>query len=164
MKIRKLAKDKTQQQKMADAYNKVLTTLLQAVYTDVLKDEGVKSEKDITQEQERFYFDAVDALRQIYLYGSHFYVQLTDFKQVQESTLQVTRSPGNSVLILGCGMLIVGVFLLFYISHQRLWLVLYRDDAGKQQLLFAGSGNRNAADFRAHYHDLTERLDSLLKA
>ena len=40
--IRKLTSDKAQQQKMADAYTKVLTTLLQAVYFDVLKDEGVK--------------------------------------------------------------------------------------------------------------------------
>lgn len=163
-KIRKISSDKAQQQKMADAYNKVLTTMLQAVYVDVLKDEGVKSAKDITPAQERFYFDAVEALRQIYLYGSQFYVQLTDFKQVQQSTLQVTRSPGNIVLYLGCAMLIAGVFLLFYISHQRLWLVLYRDETGQQQLLFAGSGNRNAADFRTHYHDLAERLDSLLKA
>ena len=162
--IRKISSDKAQQQKMAEAYDKVLTTMLQAVYSDVLKDEGVKSAKDITPAQERFYFDAVDALRQIYLYGSQFYVQLTDYKQVQQSTLQITRSPGNIVLLLGCAMLIAGVFLLFYISHQRLWLVLYRDEAGRQQLLFAGSGNRNAADFRAHYHDLADRLDSLLKA
>jgi len=162
--IRKISSDKAQQQKMAEAYDKVLTTMLQAVYSDVLKDEGVKSAKDITPAQERFYFDAVDALRQIYLYGSQFYVQLTDYKQVQQSTLQITRSPGNIVLLLGCAMLIAGVFLLFYISHQRLWLGLYRDEAGRQQLLFAGSGNRNAADFRAHYHDLADRLDSLLKA
>lgn len=162
--IRKLAPDPAQQKKMADAYTKVLTSLLQAVYFDVLKDEGVKSEKDMTQAQTRFYFDAVDALRQIYLYGSPFYVQLTDFKQVQSSTLQITRSPGNVVLYLGCAMLIAGVFLLFYISHQRLWLVIYRDETGQQQLLFAGSGNRNASDFRTHYHDLTDRLDSLLKA
>ena len=162
--IRKLTKDPAQQKKMADAYTKVLTSLLQAVYTDVLKGEGVKSEKDITPAQERFYFDAVDALRQIYLYGSPFYVQLTDFNQVQQSTLQITRSPGNVVLILGCAMLIAGVFLLFYISHQRLWLVVYKDESGNQQLLFAGSGNRNAADFRTHYHDLADRLDSLLKA
>jgi len=162
--IHKITQDPAQQQKMADAYTKVLTSLLQSVYFDVLKGEGVKSEKDMTQAQTRFYFDAVDALRQIYLYGSPFYVQLTDFKQVQQSTLQITRSPGNIVLYLGCAMLIAGVFLLFYISHQRLWLVLYRDEAGQQQLLFAGSGNRNAADFRTHYHDLADRLDSLLKA
>ncbi|MEJ2359961.1 MAG: cytochrome c biogenesis protein ResB [Gammaproteobacteria bacterium] len=163
--IKKMAKTKDQQAKMADAYNKVLTSLLQAVYVDVLKQDGViKSAQDITQAQERFYFDAIDAIRQLYLYGSPFYVQLTDFKQVQESTLQITRSPGNFVLILGCAMLIAGVFLLFYISHQRLWLVLYRDEDGKQQLLFAGSGNRNTADFRKHYKDLADRLDSLLKA
>jgi len=162
--IRKRTKDPAQQQKMADAYDKVLTSLLQAVYLDVLKDEGVKPAKDITPAQQRFYFDAVDALRQIYLYGSPFYVQLTDFNQVQQSVLQVTRSPGNPVLILGCVMLIAGVFLLFYISHQRLWLVLYRDEAGSEQLLFAGSGNRNAADFRSHYQALAERLESLLKA
>jgi cytochrome c biogenesis protein len=162
--IRKRTPDTAQQQKMADAYTKVLTSLLQAVYTDVLKQEGVNTDKEITQAQERFYFDAVEALRQIYVYGSPFYVQLTDFKQVQQSTLQITRSPGNSVLILGCVMLIAGVFLLFYISHQRLWLVLYRDEAGMRQLLFAGSGNRNATDFRTHFVDLKDRLDKLLNA
>jgi len=162
--IRKITQDPEQQKKMADAYTKVLTSLLQAVYFDVLKGEGVKSEQDMTEAQTRFYFDAVDALRQIYLYGSPFYVQLTDFKQVQSSTLQITRSPGNVVLYLGCAMLIAGVFLLFYVSHQRLWLVLYQDEAGQPQLLFAGSGNRNAADFRTHYHDLADRLDSLLRA
>lgn len=163
--IRKLAKTPAEQTKMADAYNKVLTSLLQAVYVDVLQREGaIKSPQDITKAQERFYFDAVDAIRQLYLYGSPFYVQLTDFKQVQQSTLQITRSPGNFVLILGCAMLIAGVFLLFYVSHQRLWLVLYRDEAGNQQLLFAGSGNRNAADFRSHYKGLADKLESLLKA
>jgi len=138
---------------------------MQAVYVDVLKSEGaVKTVQDMTPAQERFYFDAASALGQIYAYGSPFYVQLADFNQVQESVLQVTRSPGYGVLILGCLMLIAGVFLLFYVSHQRLWLVLYRDESGSDRLLFAGSGNRNAADFRTHYQALAERLDGLLKA
>jgi len=164
-KIRQLASDPAQQQKLADAFTKVLTSLMQAVYLDVLESEGaVKTVQDMTPAQERFYFDAASALGQIYAYGSPFYVQLTDFNQVQESVLQVTRSPGYGVLILGCLMLIAGVFLLFYVSHQRLWLVLYRDESGADRLLFAGSGNRNAADFRTHYQALAERLDGLLKA
>lgn len=147
-----------------DAAFKVLSSFLQSVYLDVLKEEGVNIEQGISKTQERFYFDALDALRQIYLYGSPFYVQLADFKHVQQSTLEITRSPGKNVVYLGCVMLIAGVFLLFYISHQRLWLVLYRDDAGKQQLLFAGSGNRNTADFHAHYVELADKLDGVLKA
>ena len=161
--VAKQTTNETERANRYDAYLKVLTSLLQAVYFDVLKDEGVKSQQDITKAQERFYVDALEALRQIYLYGSPFYVQLTDFKHVQQSTLEITRSPGKNVVYLGCVMLIAGVFLLFYISHQRLWLVLYRDEAGKQQLLFAGSGNRNVADFHTHYEALANKLDSVLK-
>jgi hypothetical protein len=52
----------------------------------------------------------------------------------------------------------IGIFLLLYLSHQRLWAVIYKDETGQDTLLFAGSGNRNIADFRRHFQELAEKL------
>ena len=154
----------TEKARMAEAYLKVLNTLMQAIYVEVLREEGLDVSKGITETQEQFYVDALEALRQVYLYGTPFYVQLTDFEHVEQSTLQITRSPGKNIVYLGCVMLIAGVFLLLYLTHQRIWAVLYRDENGTQSLLFAGSGNRNAADFRKHYQELAVKLDAVLEA
>lgn len=149
--------------RMAEAYMKVLNTLMQAIYVEVLRDEGLDVSQGVTAAQEQFYVDALEALRQVYLYGTPFYVQLNDFEHVENSTLQITRSPGQNIVYLGCVMLIAGVFLLLYLTHQRIWAVFYRDENGTQTLLFAGSGNRNLADFRKHYQALTVKLDAVLE-
>lgn len=162
--INEMARDEQQYKKMVESYGKVLNTLMKALYIEVLKDEGVNIEKGISQAQERFYFDSLNALRQIHLYGTPFYVQMTDFTHREASGLSVARLPGKNIFYLGSLMVITGIFLLFYIVHQRIWLVFYKDDAGQQQLLFAGSGNRNQEDFKRHFQELSAKLDAVLSA
>ena len=156
--------DDEQKRKMAEAYSKVLDTLMKALYVEVLKEEGVEGVKGVNKAQEQFYFDALDALRQLHLYGTPFYLQLTDFTHRESSGLSIAKLPGKNVFYLGCAMVIAGIFLLFYVTHQRIWLVMYRSDDGKPQLLFAGSGNRNQNDFKRHYQELSEKVDAILKA
>jgi len=151
-----------QRGKMGEAYMKVLNTILQAAYTELLRDEGIDVKEGPNAQQEQFYTDAVDALRQVPLYGSPFYLQLTDFTQVESSGLSVAKLPGKNVFYLGSIMVIIGVFLLFYLSHQRVWAVIYQDENGRHKLLFAGSGNRNAADFNVQFAGLKEKLQRLL--
>ena len=152
-----------QQRKMGEAYLKVLNTIMQAAYGEILKEEGVDISKEPTEQQQQFYVDAIEALRQIHLYGSPFYLQLTDFTHVESSGLSVAKLPGKNVFYLGSIMVIIGVFLLFYLSHQRLWAVIYQDENGRQQLLFAGSGNRNPADFNVQFKQLSEKVKRLLE-
>jgi cytochrome c biogenesis protein len=156
--IQKQQMDEAQKNKMRDAYLKVLNTVLQSVYLQVLADEGVDIDKPITQEQQGFYLAAVDTLSQLPFYGSPFYVQLTDFTQVESSGLSIAKLPGKNVFYIGCIMSTIGIFLLLYLSHQRLWAVIYKDETGQDTLLFAGSGNRNIADFRRHFQELAEKL------
>lgn len=154
--------DAGQKKKMRDAYFKVLGTILQALYMEVLKEEGVDTSKPITEEQEGYYLAALDALRQIPAYGTPFYAQLTDFTHVESSGLSIAKLPGKNVFYLGCIMSITGIFLLLYLSHKRLWAVIYKDESGRDTLLVAGSGNRNTADFRHYFAALVERLDHLI--
>jgi len=149
--------------KMGEAYLKVLDTIMKAAYGEILKEEGVDLSQGPTEKQQQFYADAVDALRQLHLYGTPFYLQLTDFTHVESSGLSVAKLPGKNVFYLGSIMVIIGVFLLFYMSHQRLWAVIYQDENGRNKLLFAGSGNRNPADFNIQFKQLSEKLQRLLE-
>jgi cytochrome c biogenesis protein len=41
---------------------------------------------------------------------------------VKASVLQVTRSPGKKVVYLGCLLLVLGIFSMFYIRERRIWV------------------------------------------
>ena len=79
--------------------------------------------------------------------------QLAEFKHRESSGIQITRHPGQNIFYLGCLMLIVGIFMMFYISYQRVWLILKPDDE-KLMITFAGSGNRNQRDFAEEFEKL----------
>ncbi len=154
--------DAAQKAKMREAYLKVLNTIMQALYMDVLQAEGVDISKPITEDQQGFYLAALDTLRQIPLYGTPFYAQLTDFTHVESSGLSVAKLPGTNVFYLGSVMSIIGIFLLLYLSQQRLWAVFYKNDEGQDTLLVAGSGNRNVEDFKRHFQQLVDKLSRLV--
>ena len=59
--------------------------------------------------------------------------QLTDFKQVQASVFQVTRSPGRNIVYLGCALLILGVFAMLYVRERRVWVWLSAAEATAPQ-------------------------------
>ena len=148
--------------RMSEAYQKVLNTLLLALYQDVLRQEGVADNKPITEAQQAFYFDALTTLNGLHLYGTPFYAQLTDFTHVESSGLSIAKLPGTNVFYFGSLMSIIGIFLLLYVNQQRLWAVIYKDESGQQMLVFAGSGSRNTADFKSHYQQLVEKLERVL--
>ena len=160
--INKAEADEAEKNKMAEAYQKVLNTLLQAAYVEILAEEGIDTLKPLTENQQAFYFTALASLSQLHVYGTPFYAQLADFTHVESSGLSVARLPGKNVFYFGSVMTIIGIFLLLYLNQQRLWAVLYKDESGQQKLVFAGSGRRNTADFERHFQGLVEKLERVL--
>ena len=152
-----------EKEKRFEGYMKVLNTILQALYRQVLANEGVDITKDLSEEHTLFYSDSLLALNNIPFYGSPFYVQLTDFTHVEASGLSVAKLPGKNVFYLGCSMSILGIFLLLYLNQARLWAVFYKDEAGQDQILFAGSGSRNTTDFHRHFEMLSQKLERVIK-
>jgi cytochrome c biogenesis protein len=92
-----------------------------------------------------FMTQAVLALNDGFAYPAPIAFQLKDFRQVQASVFQVTRSPGRSVVYLGCALLILGVFAMLYVRERRLWVWLSPDGAGSQARM-ALSSNRKLLD------------------
>jgi len=147
-----------QQMQVAETYLKILNSVLENMYWALLQDEGVVAEEGMTPEQNRWFEDAVNALASMGPYSSPFYLQLSNFDLREASGLQITRSPGKNVVYLGCVLLILGVFMMFYITHQRLWVMIRPEGQGSRVML-AGMGNRNQRDFSKVFDSLGDELE-----
>lgn len=151
---------KNRQVKVAEAYVKILQNLLQNTFLEVLKQEGINTKKGVSDEDSLFFEDAISALAGIGAYGSPVYFQLAEFKQRESSGIQITRHPGQNIFYLGCLMLIVGIFMMFYISYQRVWIILKPED-DHLMIIFAGSGNRNQRDFAEAFKVFANQAEKL---
>jgi cytochrome c biogenesis protein len=100
---------------------------------------------------------AVLALSDVHAYPVPMAFELKDFKQVQASVFQVTRSPGHYIVYLGCALLILGVFALLYVRERRLWVWLSPSAAGSQARM-ALSSNRKLLDVDREFDRLRDRL------
>ncbi|MGJ7915899.1 cytochrome c biogenesis protein ResB [Massilia sp. LXY-6] len=109
----------------------------------------------------RFLQLATNALSDSFFYGAPVYLSLEDFTEVKASVLQVTRSPGKKVVYLGCLLLVLGIFSMFYIRERRIW-VWVREQGGDAphfaHALMAMSTQRKTLDFEREFDDLKTRL------
>ena len=97
------------------------------------------------------------ALSDAFAYPAPMAFELKDFKQVQASVFQVTRSPGHYIVYLGCALLILGVFAMLYVRERRLWVWLSPADHGSQARM-ALSSNRKLLDVDREFDRLRDRL------
>jgi len=138
-------------------YFTILRDTLAEIFVEVLREEGVNVEQGIGKSDDAFFNDALSALVALPSYGSPFYLQLTGFQQVEASGLQVTYSGGTVVVYTGFALLVMGIFIMFYTSHRRIWAWLaVEDDATR--LVLAGTGNRRQADFAQEFSLLQTAL------
>ena len=144
---------KERQVNVAQAYVKILQNLLQNTFIAILKQEGLDTKEDVSDEDSLFFEDAISAFAGIGAYGAPVYFQLAEFKHRESSGIQITRHPGQNIFYLGCLMLIVGIFMMFYISYQRVWIIL-KPEGEQLKITFAGSGNRNQRDFVVVFEEL----------
>lgn len=145
------------------AYVNLLDYMQREIYKDILRSEGVDISEGVGADDVSFFNAAQDALATLPVYGTPFIIQLAGFEHVEATVLQVTRSPAKSIVYLGCVLLIIGIFVMFYIPHIRVWLWL-ENQQGKVSLILAGSTNRDRRDFEQQFAQLSEQLDARLKA
>ena len=146
------------------SYFKVLQTILGTVYLEVLQQEGVDIGKNITPAQEQFYDDLVNTMGVLANYDAPFYVQIKSFEHKQASGFQITKAPGKDLVYLGCIFLVIGIVLMFYVSHKRIWVKIYPAEDGQgNDLLVAGSGDRHQKEFAKEFKALSDLLDREFK-
>ena len=93
-----------------------------------------------------FMTQAVISLSDTFFYPAPMAFQLKDFTHVQASVFQVARAPGQSIVYLGCLLLIVGIFAMLYVRERRLWVWLTPTGGTGTQATMALSSNRKTMD------------------
>lgn len=150
-----------QRQEAINSYVNVLQGVFGALYVDVLREAGLDLAQGVSDADSQFFDDALNTLSMLGAYGSPFYLQLSSFEHIEASGLQIARSPGKDIVYLGCAMLMLGVFMMFYMHQRRVWVYLIPRTGGAT-VLFAGSGHRNRMEFEREFHALQDELEKAL--
>lgn len=150
-------------ERAVEGYVGMLRQVYGALYRELLRQEGVDQDDELTDAQLDWLDAAMNAFSVLGAYGAPVYLDPMEFEHIQASGLQVTRSPGKSVVYLGCVLLMAGVFLMFYIRHRRLWVWVAAED-GETRVVFAGSSDRERVDFGPEFETMAGELKQLLEA
>jgi cytochrome c biogenesis protein len=76
-------------------------------------------------------------------------------KQLYATGLQVAKDPGVWWVYTGCGLMLLGLMVAFFMSHRKVW-VLVREEEGKVTVLFAGNANKNKLGFEKTFAELAD--------
>ncbi len=83
-------------------------------------------------------------------------------KQMYATGLQVAKDPGVWIVYLGCGLMLIGLAMAFFMAHHRVWL--YRsEEGGKTLLVLAGNSNKNRPALAKKLTSLEEAIDKTLR-
>ncbi len=72
--------------------------------------------------------------------------------------LQVARDPGVGIVWVGCGLMILGIVMAFFLSHRRVWLRLSKGADGRLEVSLAGVANRNRLAFEKAFGKIRDGL------
>ncbi|MBA2722882.1 MAG: cytochrome c biogenesis protein ResB [Methylibium sp.] len=105
-----------------------------------------------------FMTQAVLSLSDSFFYPAPVLMALDDYTHIQASVFQVTRSPGKTLVYLGCLFLIVGVFAMLYVRERRLWIWLQDAPGGATRLTTALSSTRQTLDIDREFEQIRATL------
>ena len=75
--------------------------------------------------------------------------------------LQVTKDPGVWIVWFGSGLLILGLIVSFFFSHQRIWVKVFKGE-GKtpEKVILAGTASKNRLAFEKTFKQWADQLRS----
>ena len=68
--------------------------------------------------------------------------------------LQVAKDPGVNVVWLGCILMVIGISMAFFLSHQRVWVRLAQGQDGRVEVVLAGAASRNRIAFEKKFEKI----------
>jgi cytochrome c biogenesis protein len=85
-----------------------------------------------------------------------FILTVEEVTEKEYTGLSVTKDPGVWVVWTGCGLMIFGLILSFFFSHQRVWIRIPKSPGG--EVVLAGSTNKNRVGFEKTFGELVEEI------
>jgi cytochrome c biogenesis protein len=87
-----------------------------------------------------------------------------DVQMAYFTGLEVSHEPGQWSVWAGVVLMGIGLAVVFYFVHTRVWVVPVRDARGQLQLWIGGTANKNKDAFEQRFRDLADKIESELKA
>ncbi len=87
-----------------------------------------------------------------------FILTIDGVTEKEYTGLSVTKDPGVWVVWVGCSLMILGLILSFFFSHQRVWVRIPKSPGG--EVVLAGSANKNRVGFEKTFGELVEGVRS----
>ncbi|WP_407849582.1 cytochrome c biogenesis protein ResB [Bordetella petrii] len=102
---------------------------------------------------------AVAALSDLNVYPAPVFLALSNFDHVQASVFQVSRTPGKTAVYLGCLLLVLGVFSMFYIRDRRVWVWIKPAQGGDgSEVQAAMTSQKRTLDFNHEFDRFKQAL------
>ena len=100
-------------------------------------------------------FPSFDRMRK-----DNVFIAIADFLPRYYTGLQVSKDPGVWVVYAGFIMMIIGIYITFFMSHQQI-CVEVASTGSKSQIMVAGTSNKNKLGMRKRVAKLSEQLANL---
>lgn len=143
-----------EQARAAETYIKLLEGLAFQAYQMALEQQGLPRQM-VSDSNTRYLRDSLNAVSDLFYYGSPVYLNLVEFNQVQASGLQIARSPGKNLFYFGSILLVLGVFAMFYVRERRLWIWV---KPAENKAVLGVSANRPTLDFEREVSDHVQAI------
>ncbi len=92
--------------------------------------------------------------------NNDFIITFEGIASKEYTVLQVTKDPGVWIVWVGSGLMIFGLIVSFFFSHQRVWVRVPKR-SGKE-IILAGSANKNRVGFEKTFNQLVDGLRSTI--
>lgn len=79
-------------------------------------------------------------------------------RQLYYTGLQVTKDPGVWWVYFGCGMMLIGLYVAFFLSHRKVWIYISEEES-RSRIHVSGNSNKNMIGFENDFAALTEALE-----
>jgi cytochrome c biogenesis protein len=100
-------------------------------------------------------FPSFDKMRK-----GNVFIAVADFLPRYYTGLQVSKDPGVWVVYVGFILMIIGIYITFFMSHQQVYVDVL-SQGKKSRIMVAGTSNKNKLGMRKKVTKLSERLASL---
>jgi cytochrome c biogenesis protein len=156
---------KAEQQRAADIIARLLSSSVAELYRLTRERAGlvpIGNTPEQLEKAENWSRLAVAALSDLAFYPAPVLFTLKSFDHVQASVFQVSRTPGKLIVYVGCLLLVLGVFTMFYVRDRRIWVWLRPiEHAGGTSVLAAMTSQKRTLDFNREFEQLQFALGRL---
>jgi cytochrome c biogenesis protein len=76
--------------------------------------------------------------------------------------LEVSHEPGQWAVWSGVVLMGIGLTLVFYVSHVRVWVVPVKNAKGRLELWLGGTANRNRDAFEETFREVVAKIEARL--